>query len=77
MSTWVTDRTVQTTSEKTSVANAERFYTIGQIADRLEVSTRTVRRWIKNELLIAHDFSGLVRVSEADFQSFLAAHRAR
>ncbi len=51
------------------------FSTIEQIADRTEASTRTVRRWIKNKLLIAHRIGGLVRISEADFQAFLTAHR--
>ena len=53
-----------------------KFYTIEQIADFLEVSTRTVRRWIAEGLLVAHRINGLVRVSEADFLAFLAAHRA-
>ena len=52
-----------------------KFYTIQQIADFVEVSTRTVRRWIEEGLLIAHRMNGLVRISEADFQAFLAAHR--
>jgi excisionase family DNA binding protein len=52
-----------------------KFYTIKQIADFVDVSTRTVRRWIKNGLLIAHRVNGLVRVSEVDFRVFLAAHR--
>jgi excisionase family DNA binding protein len=52
-----------------------KFYTIEQIADCVEASTRTVRRWIDEGLLIAHKIHGLVRISEADFQAFLAAHR--
>jgi len=52
-----------------------KFHTIEQIADCVEVSTRTVRRWIEEGLLIAHRINGLVRISEADFQAFLAAHR--
>ena len=54
-----------------------KFYTIKQIADCVEVSTRTVRRWIEKKLLVAHRINGLVRISEADFQAFLAAHRVR
>lgn len=53
------------------------FFTINQIADCLDVSSRTVRRWIKEGLLVAHRINGLVRISEADFQSFLAAFRDR
>jgi excisionase family DNA binding protein len=42
-----------------------------------KVSTRTVRRWIQEGLLVAHRINGLVRISEADFQAFLATHRDR
>jgi excisionase family DNA binding protein len=52
-----------------------KFYTIEQIAECLVVSTRTVRRWINDELLVAHRMSGIVRISEADFAAFLAAQR--
>jgi excisionase family DNA binding protein len=52
-----------------------KFYTIGQIADFIEASPRTVRRWIKKGLLVAHCINGLVRISEADFQAFVTAHR--
>jgi excisionase family DNA binding protein len=52
-----------------------RFYTIEQIAESVEASTRTVRRWIAEGLLIAHRINGLVRISDLDFQAFLAAHR--
>jgi excisionase family DNA binding protein len=54
-----------------------KFYTIAQIAERVEASTRTVRRWIDKGLLIAHRINGLVRISEADFLTFLAGHRDR
>ena len=54
---------------------AIKFYTIEQIADFVEVSTRTVRRWIKNKLLIAHRINGLVRISDTDFQAFLVSRR--
>ncbi len=52
-----------------------KFYTIEQIADFLVVSTRTVRRWIRDKVLVAHRFNGLVRISEADFAAFLATRR--
>jgi excisionase family DNA binding protein len=54
-----------------------KFYTIDQIADGVEASTRSVRRWIEEGLLVAHRINGLVRISEADFEAFLAAHRDR
>jgi excisionase family DNA binding protein len=52
-----------------------KFYTIEQIAECVDASTRSVRRWIAQGLLIAHRINGLIRISEADFQAFLAAHR--
>jgi len=54
---------------------APKFYTIEQVAECVDASTRTVRRWIKNKLLIAHRMEGLVRISDSDFQAFLATHR--
>jgi excisionase family DNA binding protein len=57
------------------VAAPPHFLTINDIADCLDVSCRTVRRWLKNKLLIAHRINGLVRISEADFAAFLAARR--
>jgi excisionase family DNA binding protein len=52
-----------------------KFHTIEQIAKSVEASTRTVRRWIAERILIAHRINGLVRISEADFRAFLASHR--
>jgi excisionase family DNA binding protein len=52
-----------------------KLLTIEEIAEYVGVCQRTVRRWIDKGLLAAHRFNGVVRVSEADFNSFLAAHR--
>jgi excisionase family DNA binding protein len=52
-----------------------RFYSIADVADRLDVVTRTVRRWIKSGDLIAHRFGRAVRIADDDLQAFLAAHR--
>jgi excisionase family DNA binding protein len=52
-----------------------RFFTIADIADSLDVSTRTVRRWIKSGALPAHHMGGIIRISEADFLAFLAVRR--
>jgi excisionase family DNA binding protein len=71
----VADSSMRTMQGKASAASVEKFYTIEQIADCMEVSTRTVRRWIEQGLLVPHRINGLVRVSEADFQAFLAMHR--
>ena len=52
------------------------FYTIGQVAEALGVSTRTVRRWIANGALAVHRFDGaVVRIADRDLLRFLAVHR--
>lgn len=56
--------------------SATKLYTIKEIADFAGVCERTVRRWTKGGLLAAHRINGLVRISEADFRTFLAAHRS-
>ena len=52
-----------------------RFFTIAEVAERLHVATRTVRRWIKAGDLIAHRPGAVVRIAEADLRAFLAVHR--
>jgi len=52
-----------------------KFFTIAQIAEVMEISERSVRRWIDKGLLVAHKIGGLVRISEADFLTFLLTHR--
>jgi excisionase family DNA binding protein len=51
------------------------FFTIAEVAACVDVSTRTVRRWIKSGELVAHYFGGVVRIAESDFRAFLAMHR--
>jgi excisionase family DNA binding protein len=55
--------------------NEIEFYTIGQIADGLDVTSRTVWRWIKGRQLVAHRFGRVVRVARSDLLAFLALHR--
>jgi excisionase family DNA binding protein len=52
-----------------------RFFTIAQVAELMGVSTRSVRRWIDDGLLIAHRFRGAVRIAEPDLRAFIALHR--
>ncbi len=59
----------------TTASAPKKFYRIEQVADRLEVATRTVRRWIKAKLLIVHRINGVVRVSDDDLAAFLASRR--
>jgi excisionase family DNA binding protein len=51
-----------------------RFFTIPEVAERLRVCTRTVRRWIKAGDLIAHRIGG-VRIADSDLRAFLALRR--
>ena len=45
--------------------------TIEDVADRLAVSTRTVRRLIEAGELAVHRIGRAVRIAEADLQSYL------
>ena len=49
--------------------------TVEQVAERLAVSPKTVRRWIKDHELSIHRLGGAIRVSESDLSSFLNRHR--
>lgn len=55
--------------------NDIRFFTIAEVAERLHVNSRTVRRWISADYLVVHRVGGVVRVATADLQAFLALHR--
>jgi excisionase family DNA binding protein len=52
-----------------------KFCAIKTVAETLEVSTRTVRRWIARGDLIVHRVKGVIRIAEADLRAFLALHR--
>jgi excisionase family DNA binding protein len=52
-----------------------RFFTVGEIADQLKVSVRTVHRWVADRQLVAHRIGRSVRISQADLKAFLAVHR--
>jgi excisionase family DNA binding protein len=53
-----------------------RLLTAAEIAELLGLSVKTVRRWIAQGELHAHQFGRQVRVSEDDLLSFLARHRS-
>jgi excisionase family DNA binding protein len=52
-----------------------KYYTIKAVAEALDVSARTVRRWIANGDLIVHRVHGVIRIGEGDLRAFLALHR--
>ena len=51
------------------------YYTIKAVAEALDVSPRTIRRWIANGDLIVHRVHGVIRIGEGDLRAFLAVHR--
>jgi excisionase family DNA binding protein len=52
-----------------------KYYSIQTVAEALEVSDRTIRRWIDRGDLVAHRPGGVVRIAEEDLRAFLALHR--
>jgi excisionase family DNA binding protein len=50
-------------------------YSIKTVAEALEVSDRTIRRWIDQPDLVAHRPGGVIRIAEDDLRAFLALHR--
>jgi excisionase family DNA binding protein len=52
-----------------------KFFTVAEVAQSLDVSTRSVRRWIENSELAAHRFGRAVRIAECDLEAFLTTHR--
>jgi excisionase family DNA binding protein len=52
-----------------------KLHTIKAVAEALDVSSRTVRRWIESGDLAVHRVDSVVRVAEDDLRAFLALHR--
>ncbi len=61
--------------QRRSGSGMPKFYAIKTVAETLEVSPRTVRRWIARGELIPHRVNGVIRIAEADLRAFLAQHR--
>jgi excisionase family DNA binding protein len=55
--------------------NQIKFFTIAEVAERLHVASRTIRRWIRSHQLVAYRIGGVVRIAEGDLRAFLALHR--
>ena len=51
----------------------DRYQTVQEVADRLEVAEATVRQWIKTGALRAIDIGRGWRVSDTDLSQFLTA----
>jgi len=51
----------------------DRYQTVQELADRLEVAEATVRQWIKSGVLRAIDIGKGWRIADADLERFLKA----
>ncbi len=49
--------------------------TIAQTAEHLQVSTKSVRRWIESGELVAHRIGRQLRISWSDLQDFVRMRR--
>ena len=56
--------------------NQIKFFTIAEVAERLCVATRTVRRWVEaGDLAVHRGIREMVRIADDDLRAFLALHR--
>jgi excisionase family DNA binding protein len=56
---------------RTPAPASERFLTIDDVAERCQVSPRSVRRWIDDQHLQTIRFGRSIRVSEGDLAAFI------
>jgi excisionase family DNA binding protein len=69
------EKRMPASDQRRSGSGLPKFYAIKTVAETLEVSIRTVRRWIARGDLIVHRLNGVVRIAEADLRAFLALRR--
>jgi len=78
LSTPKTPRASKTSSCANPDITQERFFTVADVARRVGVRDKTIRRWIDDELLSVHQPRGRgggIRIAESDLISFLAQSR--
>ena len=63
------------TKRAAAATNSSPMLTIARVAEQLDVSERTVRRWIDAKLLLAHRLNRTIRISPSDLEAFLARCR--
>jgi excisionase family DNA binding protein len=52
-----------------------RFYTVEEVAERLGVTGKSIRRWIDQGVLPFHKFQGRLRISEEDLLAYVSSCR--
>ena len=62
-------------TDHSTMSTLPALLTISQTAEHLQVSTKTIRRWIDSGELIAHRFGRQWRISHADLQTFIRLRR--
>ena len=60
-----------------SVTELEKFFTVEELAERLQVSDQTVRRWVKSGKLTAFKPGKELRIRPADLEKFLESRKIR
>jgi excisionase family DNA binding protein len=58
-----------------AVTELERFYSVEEIAERLQVSDQTVRRWVKSGKLAAFKPGKELRIRPSDLEEFLESRK--
>ncbi|WGJ14155.1 helix-turn-helix domain-containing protein [Methylocapsa sp. D3K7] len=51
---------------------AEKYYTVEEVADILNVSPRTVRRWVRTKVLKSYKFGVARRIASSGLQALIA-----
>jgi excisionase family DNA binding protein len=50
----------------------EKYYTVEEVPDILNVSPRTVRRWIRHKVIKSYKFGAARRIASSDLQALIA-----
>ena len=64
-----------TPPQLTTASRLPRLLAVGEVAELLQVSSKTVRRWIERQELRTHRLGRQLRVSEEDLAAFLGQRR--
>ena len=59
----------------TTAARLPRLLAVSEVAELLQVSSKTVRRWIERQELRTHRLGRQLRVAEEDLTAFLGQRR--